>query len=90
MFVLQGAQLTHTHTGGDPREGVVPRAAREVYQAVEEAQGGTSYSVKAACFEIYNEQVIDLLNPDAGQLAIRESKAQAHILKSTPYSDHLQ
>ena len=77
------------YAGGDPREGVVPRAAREVYQAVDEAQGGTSYSVKAACFEIYNEQVIDLLNPDAGQLAIRESKAQAHILKSTPHNDDL-
>jgi len=84
-YSVSGAEhviVDDSYHGGDPREGVVPRAARELYQAVQEEHGGASYSVKAACFEIYNEQVLDLLNPDAGQLAIRESKAQGFFVEN--------
>lgn len=84
-YSVSGAEhviVDEDYTGGDPREGVIPRAARQIYQAVQEGSGGVSYSVKAACFEIYNEQVIDLLNPDAGQLAIRESKAQGFFVEN--------
>ena len=84
-YSVSGAEhviVDDKYAGGDPREGVVPRAAREIYQAVEDGHGGASYSVKAACFEIYNEQVIDLLNPEAGQLAIRESKAQGFFVEN--------
>ena len=84
-YSVSGAEhviVDEDYTGGDPREGVVPRAAREIYQAVEARGGGVSYSVKAACFEIYNEQVLDLLNPAAGQLAIRESKAQGFFVEN--------
>lgn len=84
-YSVSGAEhviVDDSYQGGDPREGVVPRAAREIYQAVQEEHGGATYSVKAACFEIYNEQVLDLLNPEAGQLAIRESKAQGFFVEN--------
>jgi kinesin family protein 12 len=84
-YSVSGAEhviVDESYSGGDPREGVVPRAAREIYRAVQEGEGSMSFSVKAACFEIYNEQVLDLLNPAEGQLAIRESKSQGFFVEN--------
>lgn len=38
-------------------------------------QGGKSkFTCKCSIVEIYNETITDLLNPDSGNLALRESK----------------
>lgn len=70
-----------SYTGGHAKEGMVPRAARQICEAMERASE-CRYNLKAACYEIYNEQVLDLLNPDSGQLQIRESQSQGFFVEN--------
>ncbi|KAJ2729575.1 hypothetical protein H4R23_003459, partial [Coemansia sp. Cherry 401B] len=47
-------------------QGVVPRAISEIWNHLEQrAQGGLTYSIDVSFLELYNEDLIDLLNPRA-------------------------
>ena len=87
-YSVSGAEhviVDEGYHGGDTREGLVPRAARQICEAMaqrNDVQGHNAYALKAACFEIYNEQVIDLVNPEAGPLQIRESRSQGFFIEN--------
>lgn len=68
-----GTGKTYTMTGGmedlayhsrelDERAGVIPRAIKHIFGALESAEA--EYSVKASFLELYNEEITDLLAPD--------------------------
>ncbi|CAN3367622.1 kinesin-like protein Kip2p [Diutina catenulata] len=72
-YGMTGSGKTYTMKGEHARDpGVVRLAIDEVFQLLARRQPGTQYTLCAAYFEIYNEKVIDLLNPSsAGDLTIR-------------------
>ncbi|KAJ2820077.1 hypothetical protein IWW50_005203, partial [Coemansia erecta] len=56
-----GLSLPETDTEG---QGVVPRAISEIWSHLEQrASAGLSYSLDVSFLELYNEDLIDLLNP---------------------------
>ncbi len=59
---------------GDGRDaGIIPRICRTLFKRIAEEEDPTiTYTVEVAYFEIYNEQVRDLLNPTGGRLKVRE------------------
>eukprot|EP00760_Papus_ankaliazontas_P011716 PhM_4_TR14996/c0_g1_i1/m.74722/K17914/KIF13; kinesin family member 13 len=61
-----GSGKTHTMMGrlGDAEEeGLIPRLCAELFRRASRAD----YSIEATYIEIYNERVLDLLNPDGGR-----------------------
>ncbi|KAJ2139728.1 hypothetical protein GGH17_000304 [Coemansia sp. RSA 788] len=58
-----GTGLTQTEAEA---QGVVPQAISEIWSHLEKrAQGGLTYSIDVSFLELYNEDLIDLLNPRA-------------------------
>ncbi|XP_077616507.1 kinesin-like protein KIF22 [Crocuta crocuta] len=70
-----GAGKTHTMLGSPEQPGVIPRALMDLLQLTRE-EGGEgrpwALSVSMSYLEIYQEKVLDLLNPASGDLVIRE------------------
>jgi len=52
--------------------GVIPRTMNELYTRIEAIKDDWTCQVEVSYLEIYNETVRDLLNPQSGQLAVRE------------------
>ncbi|CAM4566617.1 unnamed protein product [Lepidochelys olivacea] len=74
-----GAGKTHTMLGSPEQPGVIPRALRDVLQMTREASSSPSgeewdYSVSMSYLEIYQEKVLDLLEPSQQDLPIREDR----------------
>ncbi|XP_074854490.1 kinesin-like protein KIF22 isoform X2 [Carettochelys insculpta] len=74
-----GAGKTHTMLGSPEQPGVIPRALRDVLQMTRGASclpGGEEwdYSVSMSYLEIYQEKVLDLLEPSQQDLPIREDR----------------
>ncbi|XP_004479409.1 kinesin-like protein KIF22 isoform X1 [Dasypus novemcinctus] len=70
-----GAGKTHTMLGSPEQPGVIPRALMDLLQLTREegAEGRPwSLSVTMSYLEIYQEKVLDLLDPASGDLVIRE------------------
>ncbi|CAH6793137.1 kinesin-like protein KIF22 isoform X1 [Phodopus roborovskii] len=70
-----GAGKTHTMLGSPEQPGVIPRALMDLLQLTrEESAEGRPWdlSVTMSYLEIYQEKVLDLLDPASGDLAIRE------------------
>ncbi|XP_052054536.1 kinesin-like protein KIF22 isoform X2 [Apodemus sylvaticus] len=70
-----GAGKTHTMLGSPEQPGVIPRALMDLLQlAREESAEGRPWdiSVSMSYLEIYQEKVLDLLDPASGDLVIRE------------------
>ncbi|GMH33390.1 hypothetical protein BSKO_01224 [Bryopsis sp. KO-2023] len=61
-----------------PQAGLIPRMYQKLFTRVAQEEAKTGGTVKFSCqcsiVEIYNETITDLLNPDSGNLPIRESK----------------
>ena len=53
----------------DETDGIIPRSISYIWQRMNERP--EKYYVKSGFFEIYNEQVRDLLNPSTGVLHCR-------------------
>jgi hypothetical protein len=51
-------------------QGVIPRALRHIFEMISTSKQ-MKYVIRAAFFEIYNEQVQDLLNPSSAALPVR-------------------
>lgn len=64
-----GSGKTFTMMGDQEHEGIVPRFCRELFEVFhmchqeDESELITDFQVKCSSFEIYNEQVVDLLSP---------------------------
>ncbi|BBN17879.1 hypothetical protein Mp_7g17660 [Marchantia polymorpha subsp. ruderalis] len=75
-----GSGKTHTMGCGNNTSlleeelGILPRAIRQLYEAIEERTNQAEFLVKCAFVEIYNEEVKDLLHPDTPSklISIRE------------------
>uniref|UniRef100_A0A2K5ET68 Kinesin-like protein KIF22 n=1 Tax=Aotus nancymaae TaxID=37293 RepID=A0A2K5ET68_AOTNA len=70
-----GAGKTHTMLGSPEQPGVIPRALMDLLQLTrEEGTEGRplALSVTMSYLEIYQEKVLDLLDPASGDLVIRE------------------
>lgn len=66
---MQGAGLEGSF-GEDPNRGLQPRVFDFLFAKIRELfkEGEREHLVKCSYFEIYNEQIMDLLNPTAGNL----------------------
>eukprot|EP00039_Didymoeca_costata_P021849 m.345577 g.345577 ORF g.345577 m.345577 type:complete len:625 (+) comp26766_c0_seq1:92-1966(+) len=67
-----GAGKTFTMQGTEKNEGVIPRAVDVLLQAQQDRPGKTE--IRMSFLEIYNEKVLDLLEPKNADLQIRESQ----------------
>lgn len=65
---------THTMLGDPADPGLTPLAIRHVLRTVT-ASKTRQYLVRVAYVEIYNDKIRDLMNPQRGDLAVREDKA---------------
>ncbi|KAG2392692.1 hypothetical protein C9374_011417 [Naegleria lovaniensis] len=64
--------------GEAEKEGIMTRFVRELFNYVTTAQEKTDITIKASYLEIYNENILDLLNPHSSrvQYDIREDKVK--------------
>lgn len=74
-----GAGKTHTMLGNPNQPGIIPRAVRDLLQMTRGASGKPeeetwSYAITMSYVEIYQEKVMDLLEPKNKDLPIREDK----------------
>uniref|UniRef100_A0A670J9Q4 Kinesin-like protein n=1 Tax=Podarcis muralis TaxID=64176 RepID=A0A670J9Q4_PODMU len=75
-----GAGKTYTMLGSPEQPGVIPRAVQNLLQMTRDASGDQrKYSVSMSYLEIYQEKVLDLLEPSLRDLPIREDQNH-HIL----------
>ena len=51
----------------------------ELYRKIEELRDDRTVEVAVSYLEVYNESIIDLINPESGQLAIRDDGKSANI-----------
>uniref|UniRef100_H3A169 Kinesin-like protein n=1 Tax=Latimeria chalumnae TaxID=7897 RepID=H3A169_LATCH len=73
------AGKTHTMLGDSEQPGVIPRAVRDIFQMSREqrTESGSDqwrFSIVMSYLEIYQEKVLDLLEPKNHDLPIREDK----------------
>ncbi|KAM4025835.1 kinesin-like protein KIF22 isoform 2-T2 [Anomaloglossus baeobatrachus] len=71
-----GAGKTHTMLGNPQQPGIIPRAVRDLLQMTRgtEEEENWSFSITMSYVEIYQEKVMDLLEPKNKDLPIREDK----------------
>ncbi|XP_075704493.1 kinesin-like protein KIF22 [Rhinoderma darwinii] len=73
-----GAGKTHTMLGNPSQPGIIPRAVRDLLQMTRGVNGKTeenwTYTISMSYVEIYQEKVMDLLEPKNKDLPIREDK----------------
>lgn len=63
---------THIMMGTDKLTGIIKLAVNEIFAEIER-QANREFLIRVAFFEVYNEKVNDLLNPDGQDLKIQES-----------------
>ncbi|XP_067931549.1 kinesin-like protein KIF12 [Watersipora subatra] len=76
-FGQTGSGKTHSITGPPQKTGMkleesdyglIPRSFHNLLSLISEGESkGHSYTLKASYFELYNEQILDLLNPQGGR-----------------------
>lgn len=60
-------------------DGIIPRAAKHIFDAIANSNEEREFSIRASFLEIYREQLRDLLSPSATKLAIREDKKRIWV-----------
>jgi len=75
-YTIQGPNFEDIENGTDSEEniGIMPRAFEYIFNCIREKEEkeDVEFLVKCSYFEIYNEQIMDLLNPEHSNLLIRE------------------
>jgi hypothetical protein len=76
-YTIQGPNYEDIENGteGEEKIGIMPRAFEYIFKLIQEKEenGDSEFLVKCSYFEIYNEHIMDLLNPENGNLLIREN-----------------
>eukprot|EP00929_Paragymnodinium_shiwhaense_P036198 TRINITY_DN1942_c1_g1_i1.p1 TRINITY_DN1942_c1_g1~~TRINITY_DN1942_c1_g1_i1.p1 ORF type:complete len:775 (+),score=201.66 TRINITY_DN1942_c1_g1_i1:176-2500(+) len=66
---------THTMEGdlvNPEKQGIIPRIVSAIFDGIFSADDSIEFVIRVSMFEIYNEHIKDLLNPDHPDLRIRE------------------
>ena len=63
VYGATGAGKTHTMLGSASNPGLTFKTVMALYERMTEAEASTTTEVAVSYVEIYNEQVIDLINP---------------------------
>lgn len=63
----------------DGTEGIIPRSFKYLWDAMQARN--EQFYIKASFLEIYNEQLIDLLNPSSGILHTRWNPKNVSVIK---------
>jgi hypothetical protein len=75
VYTEVAPQMDMTYDMEGPSSGVVPRAVRELFQMIDEADPNTKFEVSFTFVEVYMERVRDLLDPTKSNLQLREDIA---------------
>ena len=79
-----GSGKTHTMLGDVYQEeshGIIPRAAVHIFDAIENDEHETEYTLKCSLLEIYKETLRDLLEPGSDNLQIKECPRKGIYVK---------
>ena len=79
VYGATGAGKTHTMLGSTNNPGITFRTVMELYKKIDELKDDRTVEVAVSYLEVYNESIIDLINPESGQLAIRDDGKSANI-----------
>lgn len=75
-YTIQGPDIEKMENGTEFDEsiGLMPRSFQYIFNTIreKESEGNTEFLVKSSYFEIYNEHIMDLLDPNHSNLLIRE------------------
>lgn len=69
-----GAGKTFTMTGSKSSPGICPRFFKELFDRVDSLADKYSCTLQISFFELYNEKLLDLLEPKNQDLQIREDR----------------
>ncbi|KHJ88955.1 kinesin motor domain protein [Oesophagostomum dentatum] len=75
---------THTMEGviGDPvMQGIIPRIVQDIFNHIYTMDTELEFHIKVSYFEIYNEKIRDLLDPEKVNLSIHEDKNRVPYVK---------
>ncbi|KAG3152896.1 hypothetical protein PI124_g11476 [Phytophthora idaei] len=64
------------------QDGLLPRIAQELMNAVSARKSEIEYTLRVTCVEIYNELVRDIFDPRKETLAVRSSKTHGFFLEN--------
>lgn len=83
-FTIQGPDAASAPAAvQDPQRGLAPRILQNLFalinRDVNNSGGNHVYTVKCSLFEIYNEQITDLLQPHVANLSTPSPTSQEHI-----------
>ncbi|PRP86713.1 hypothetical protein PROFUN_02862 [Planoprotostelium fungivorum] len=59
-----GSGKTHTMMGYDTSPGIIPRAARKLFDLLEAGKSTTQYKVSCCMMELYNDELLDLFSKE--------------------------
>lgn len=95
-----GSGKTHTMIGDSVNRGLIPRAVEKLFASKREIeqsfQGDVSVSIKVELLEIYNEEVYDLLDAEAGpkgqkmKIKLNSNEAVNNIVVEASSQDEVQ
>lgn len=69
---MTGAGKTHTMQGKPDNPGIIPRVAQKLMELIHSKEEEDKYDIRMSYLEIYNEKVLDLLDPKDEDLHIRQ------------------
>ena len=72
VYGATGAGKTHTMLGSANNPGITFRTVMELYRRIDDMKEDSTVEVAVSYLEVYNESIIDLINPETGQLAMRD------------------
>ncbi|CAN9507142.1 unnamed protein product [Ophioblennius macclurei] len=75
-----GAGKTHTMLGSQDDPGVMYRTMKELFKRMDDAKDEKEFAVAFSYFEVYNEQIRDLL-ANVGPLAVREDGSKGVVVQ---------
>mmetsp|Transcript_108579 Transcript_108579/g.306101 ORF Transcript_108579/g.306101 Transcript_108579/m.306101 type:complete len:621 (-) Transcript_108579:268-2130(-) len=82
VFVYGQTSSGKTHTMDGPDDmtsetmGVIPRMVSSIFESIYTADEKTEFVLRTSMFEIYNEKINDLLNPERENLRVREDQVR--------------